>query len=171
MLRTVLATAAVIPLLMGCTVFAQAEDLNNMSPQQLSLIDTTCNTVMGLHHRDAYFLACEDSLSHSMARRDAAFRMVQGEDACDRQGLKPGSAALASCMLDSEQAGASAPVPQPVAFTDASTEAGKSYYDVTNGVKFQRERYSCAQLGLMPNSGLFGQCVASLEGALLPDPN
>lgn len=171
MIRTFLAIATAMPLMMGCAAFAQADDLNAMSPQQLSLINRTCNEVMGLHHRDAYFLACQDSLSHSMARRDAAFRMVASEDVCDHQGLKPGSAALASCMLDSEGRATAAPVPQPVAFTGTATEPGRSYYDVTNGVKFQRERYSCAQLGLMPNSGLFGQCVASLEGALLPDPN
>lgn len=171
MFRTLIATAAAIPLLMGCAAFAQADDLNDMNPAQLSLIDNTCRDVMGLHHRDAYFLACEDSLSHSMARRDAAFRMMASDDACSRQGLKPGSAALASCMLDNEHGAQSAPVPQPASFSGEGTEAGKSYYDVTNGVKFQRERYSCAQLGLMPNSGLFGQCVASLEGALLPDPN
>ena len=171
MLRTLLAAAAALPLLMGCTAIAQAEDLNIMTPQQLSLIDATCTNVMGLHHRDAYYLACQDSLAHSLARRDAAYRMAASDDACNRQGLKPGSAAQATCMLDSEHGAMSAPVPQPVSFSTEATEAGKSYYDVTNSVKFQRERYSCAQLGLMPNSGLFGQCVASLEGALLPDPN
>lgn len=171
MIRTFLACLTAAPMLMGCAVFAQAQDLNSMSPAQMSLIDATCTNVMGFHHRDAYFLACQDSLSHSMARRDAAFRMMASDDACGRQGLRPGSSALASCMLDGEGHASSAPVPQMVAFSGAGTEPGKSYYDVTNGVKFQRERYSCAQLGLMPNSGLFGQCVASLEGALLPDPN
>jgi hypothetical protein len=171
MLRTLLSVAAALPLLMGCSIIAQADDLNSMSPQQLSLIDATCTHVMGFRYHDAYYLACQDSLSHSLARRDAAYRMVASDDACSHQGLKPGSAALASCMLDHEGRADAAPVPQPVAFAGAGTEPGKSYYDVTNGVKFQRERYSCAQLGLVPNSGLFGQCVASLEGALLPDPN
>lgn len=171
MFRILLATTTALPLLMGCSVIAQADDLNNMSPAQLSLIDATCTHVMGFRQHDAYYLACQDSLSHSLARRDAAYRMVASDDACNRQGLKPGSAAQATCMLDGEHMAATAPVPQPVVFSTEATEAGKSYYDVTNGVKFQRERYSCAQLGLMPNSGLFGQCVAGLEGALLPDPN
>jgi hypothetical protein len=171
MIRTLLAIAAAAPLMMGCSGFAQAEDLNNMTPAQLSLIDATCTNVMGFKHRDAYYLACQDSLSHSLARRDAAYRMMASDDACISRGLKPGSAAQATCMLDGERAASMAPVPQPVAFSSEATQAGKSYYDVTNGVKFQRERYSCAQLGLMPNGGLFGQCVASLEGALLPDPN
>lgn len=171
MFRTLLAVAAAMPLMMGCAAFAQADDLTAMSPQQMSLIDATCGNVMGLHHRDAYFMACQDSLAHSLARRDAAFRMAAGEVACDHRGLQPGSAALASCMLDGENRQNAAAAPQPVSFPAVATEPGKSYYDVTNSVKFQRERYSCAQLGLMPNSGLFGQCVASLEGALLPDPN
>jgi hypothetical protein len=156
---------------MGCAVIAQADDLNDMSPAELSLIDATCTNVMGFRNHDAYFLACQDSLSHSLARRDAAYRMMASDDACSHQGLKPGSAALATCMLEGDHAASAPPAPQPVAFSTEATEAGRSYYDVNNGVKFQRERYSCAQLGLMPNGGLFGQCVASLEGALLPDPN
>src|ERR1700761_3913622 len=78
MFRTLLAAIAAIPLLMGCTAFAQAGDLGGMSPAQLSLIDGTCRDVMGLYHRDASFQACQDSLSHSLARRDAAFRMSAG---------------------------------------------------------------------------------------------
>ena len=92
-------------------------------------------------------------------------------DACNRQGLKPGSAAhwRPACWT-ANTARRRAVAAAVACLRTEATEAGKSYYDVTNGVKFQRERYSCAQLGLMPNSGLFGQCVASLEGALLPRP-
>jgi hypothetical protein len=50
-------------------------------------------------------------------------------------------------------------------------ENAKGYFDVSNSVHWRREQYSCAQLGLTPGTGAFGQCVASLEGALMPNQN
>lgn len=169
MVRTLLAIVTAAPLLLGCAVFAQAEDLNNMTPDEMSLINATCSNVMGLRKGEYQYSSCQDSLSHSLARRDAAYRMIASDDACTRHGLRPGTAVFATCMLEGEHGTSAPPALQPVAFSAEATEAGKSYFNVSNGVKFQRERYSCAQLGLMPNSGLFGECVASLEGELLPD--
>ena len=170
MVRTLLSAVAALPLLMGCTVFAQAEDLNDMSPAHMALINETCTKVMGLRPGESYFADCQDSLAHSLARRDAAYAMSAADDSCSHQGLAPGSSALATCMLDRQGAGA-APELHAVALNSDTIKPGKSYYDVTPTVKFQRERYSCAQIGLMPNGGLFGECVASLEGELLPDSN
>jgi hypothetical protein len=170
MVRTLLSLVIALPLLMGCSVFAQAEDLNNMSPAHMALINETCTKVMGLRPGESYFADCQDSLAHSLARRDAAYAMSAADDSCGRQGLVPGSSAFATCMLDRQGSGA-APELQAVALNSDTIKPGKSYYDVTPTVKFQRERYSCAQIGLMPNGGLFGECVASLEGELLPDPN
>jgi hypothetical protein len=172
MLRTLTAAAAALPLLMGCAAFAHADDAANMTPDQAQLVSATCTKVMGLRKGESYFAECQDSLAHSLARRVAAYGAAAGAEACRHQGLPEGSPALSTCVLDSQANGRMAPLAaQPVAFSTEATQAGKSYYDVTNDVKFQRERYSCAQLGLMPGSGLFGECVASLEGALLPDPN
>jgi len=83
---------------------------------------------------------------------------------------------LSACILNEENAQASrqtsaASQPVKLEYADASIQSGKSYYDVTPTIHWNRERYSCAQLGLMPGSGLFGECVASLDGALLPDQN
>lgn len=169
MLRPLLAVA-VLPLLMGCATFAQAQDLADRSPQEISLIKDTCARVMGLHPGESYFAECQDSLAHSLARRDMAYALSAADDACSRKGLAPGSAALATCMLERQPSGA-APALQPVALTSDAVQPGVSYYSVAPSVQFQRKRYACAQIGLMPSSGLFGECVASLEGALLPDPN
>lgn len=172
MLRTLLTVAAALPLLMGCAVFAQAQDLGGRSPQERGLIDATCTNVMGLRHGEAYFADCQDSLAHSLARRDAAFAMASADESCDRQGLKPGTSAFATCMLDHKGEGpAQPPALQPAAFDESAVQAGKSYYSVTPSIQWQRKRYACAQLGLTPERGLFGECVASLEGALLSDPN
>lgn len=168
MIRTVLAAAAAIPLLMGCALFAHAEDLGRMTPTQMGVINTVCAKVMGLRQGEVYYADCQDSLAHSLARRDAAYGTAAGEESCRGRGLAPGSAALATCMLDAHARGA-APTPQPVTFVSDAVEPGKSYYSVTPSVQFQRKRYACAQLGLTPGSGLFGECVASLEGALQQD--
>jgi len=162
--------AAVLPMLMGCAVMAQAQDLNARTPDERAAIDGACTKIMGLRQGEAQYLDCQDSLAHSVARRDEAYAMAAGADDCRTRGLVPGSAALATCMLDRQGRG-TAPALQPASYSSDAIEAGKSYFNVTPTVKFQRKRYACAQMGLAPNSGLFGECVASLEGALLSNPN
>ena len=169
--RSLLAIATLTPLLMGCAGLAHAQDLRNRSPDEVALIDGTCAKVMGLRQGEAYYLDCRDSLAHSLARRDSAYAMSAADDSCSRQGLKPGTSAFATCMLDRQPGAAGAPALQPAAFSADAVQAGKSYYSVTPSVQWQRKRYACAQLGLTPGSGLFGECVVSLEGALLPDSN
>jgi len=47
------------------------------------------------------------------------------------------------------------------------TEAGRSFYAASPSVRWSRERYACAQIGLLPGTAAFDQCVAGLYGALL----
>ena len=167
MLCKVLAGIALLPLLMGCGSFQQA-DIPSMSPQQVSLVDATCTQVMGLRKGEYYFAMCRESLANTLVARKEERDMVAAYKDCRQRGLKDGTAAFSTCMLDS---GASAPAAKPmtIAYTGTpATEPGKSFYAVPMRVQFQRERYSCAQLGLLPDSRAFGQCVADLEGALLP---
>jgi len=149
---------------------AHAQDLNSRSPDERATIDGACTKIMGLRQGEAQYLDCQDSLAHSVARRDEAYAMAANADDCRKRGLAPGPAALATCMLEGQGRGA-APAIQPAAYSSDMIEAGKGYFNVTPTVKFQRKRYACAQIGLIPNSGLFGECVASLEGALLSNPN
>lgn len=167
MLRPIFASAAAILLLTGCAVFAQAQDLESRSPQDATLIAATCTNVMGLKRGQEFYQDCQESLAHSLAQRDAAYAMAASGETCRALGLAPGSSALATCMLDKEGA-AAAPRLQPVALTSETVEPGRSYYTASARAQLQRQRYACAQLGLMPNSGLFGACVASLQGALQP---
>lgn len=173
MLRNILAAATLLTITMGCAPFSQADELS-MTPDQASLIDATCSNVMGLRKGEFYFGECKDSLAHSLARKVAAEASSRSYADCRHQGLPEGSAALSSCILNSEQPSmrrvSAAPQAVPVSFAGVSIESGKSYYSITPSVQWQRKRYACAQLGLMPNGGLFGECVASLEGALLPNP-
>lgn len=167
MLRPLLIAAAVVPVLMGCAAFAQTQDFGNRSPAEVALINATCHRVMGLRDGEEFYQDCQDSLAHMMARRDAAYAMAAGESTCLAQGLKPGSAALATCTLDRRSGAAGAPALQPVALSQ-SIEPGRSYYSVRAEVQIERQRHACAQLGLMPGSGLFGECVANLQGSLQP---
>jgi len=131
MVRKLLATATLLPLVFACAPFAQAYSL---SPDQLSFVDQTCLQVMGLKRGEAYFAGCRESLSQALTAKSAS---------------------------------------QPVAAAYASgdTEAGKSFYAVPPSVRWNRERYSCARLGLAPGSTPFGQCVAGLEVTFTPNPN
>jgi len=88
-------------------------------------------------------------------------------------GLKRGETQFAGCRESLSQALAAKNGSQPTAAAYASgdTEAGKSFYAVPPSVRWNRERYSCARLGLAPGSTPFGQCVAGLEDAFMPNPN
>lgn len=170
MLRKLIVSLTAAPLMMGCAVFAQAQDLNHMSAPQKEMISATCTQVMGLRQGEFYFNECQDSLAHTLAMRDAAYANMSAEDSCRAGGLAPGSAALATCMLD-RQSGAHAPfAPGKIAVSD-TIQPGKSYYNVSPTVQFERKRYACAQLGLTPGSGIFGECVTGLVGALMPNPS
>ena len=172
MLRTLLIPALVLPLTLGC---ASLEPVNaaDLSPGQASLINATCSRVMGLRQGEFYYAQCQDSLTHSLARKAAAEVSAMAADACRDRG-SVGSSAFAVCALNAEsragETGSRAALtPVDLSAADAVLQSSKKYYDVTPSVQFQRERYACAELGLVPGSGLFGTCVASLEGALSPN--
>jgi hypothetical protein len=170
MLRKLFVSAA-LPMLLGCAPLQQA-GANDLTPPQSSQIDAVCTAVMGLQPGEKYFADCQDSLMHSATRRNAAETMGAALNACRDKGLPQGSAALSVCMLDQKTNAAPrhiAAQPVSLAAANGALQSSKSYYDVTPAARWQRERYSCAQLGLMPGSGLFGECVASLDGELLPD--
>jgi hypothetical protein len=133
MVRKLLATATLLPLVFACAPFAQARDYS-LSPDQLSLVDQTCLQVMGLKRGEAQFAGCHESLSQALAARSES-------------------------------------QPTTIAYASGDTEAGKSFYAVPPSVRWNRERYSCVKLGLVPGSMPFGQCVAGLEDAFMPSPN
>lgn len=167
MLWRLLAGFALAPILFACAPFEQA-DIQSMSPQQVSLVEATCTQVMGLRKGEYYYSMCRESLANALAAEKSGQDMIAAYKVCRQRGLKEGSATFSTCMLDS---GASAPAPQPItiAYTPSpATRPGKSFYSVPPHVQFLREQYSCAQLGLVPGSGPFGECVAGLQGALQP---
>jgi hypothetical protein len=168
MLRNVLVCIALAPVLLACAPFGQT-DVQAMSPQQASLVDTTCTRVMGLEQGQYQFALCRESLANSLAARKQGQDMAAAYTDCRQRGLADGTAAFSTCMLQSN-APASASQTVQVSYTDApGTEPGKSFFSIPPHVQFQRERYACAQLGLLPGSGIFGHCVANLQTAMLPE--
>jgi len=171
MLRKLLAAAIFMPTAVVYAPLAQAQEYN-ISPEQVSLVDQTCLRVLGLKRGEAYFVGCQESLSHSLAARDEGHAMAIAYADCNHRGFVEGTAVFSTCMLEASKPVLATPQLLAIASTGgAETEAGKSFYEVAPHVQFNRERYACAQLGLLPGSSAFGQCVTSLQGAFLPDPN
>jgi hypothetical protein len=166
-----LALFAALLMVLSCAPFQQASANNGLNAEQSSLVDAACTNVMGLRPGESYFANCRETLARSLDRKSAAAAMVAAAADCRNNPM--GSAAMSVCMLDAQsKAGArQTAVSQPVnlAYAADTLKSGRSFYDVTPTTRWNRERYSCAQLGLMPDSGLFSQCAAGLEGAFLPD--
>jgi len=167
MVTKIVAIAILAPLAITCTPLA-AVSAPALNAGQTSLIKATCDQVMGLKPGSVYRSQCEDSLSRSLSRKIEAAAMAANYSACGNGGLSDGTSAFAACVLD-RQAESQSPVavaPVHLSYDATTPENAKSYFDVPPTVRWHREQYSCAQLGLVPISLAFGQCVASLDAAL-----
>jgi hypothetical protein len=171
MVRKLLTTLLIAPLMVACAPFA-ASAAPALSPEQASLVQATCDQVMGLAHGGVYRDECRESLSASLAKKLEAEGMAGSYVDCRGQGLNEGSPAFSACVLDRKSRPvAAAAQPASLSYDMRAPENAKGYFDVTNAVHWRREQYSCARLGLTPGTGAFGQCVASLDAALMPNPN
>jgi hypothetical protein len=169
MVRKILTAALFAPFMAACAPFA-ASATPVLNPEQVSLVQATCDRVMGLAHSGVYRDECRDSLSQSLARKMEAEGMAGAYGDCSRQGLGEGSAAFSTCVLDRQSQPRAARVQTVSLAYDANMpQNAKGYFDVNNSEHWRREQYSCAQLGLTPGTGAFGQCVASLDAALMPN--
>jgi hypothetical protein len=168
-LRAFLATAAFLPMVIAHAPMAQAFGI---STEQLSSVDQTCLEVLGLKRGETYFARCQESLSNALAVRNEGHAVAATYSDCKQRGLVDGTGAFSTCMLEDFTPASGAVERLAISSTGgAETEAGRSFYEVAPHVQWKRERYACAQLGLLPGSAPFGDCVASLQGAFLPDPN
>ena len=171
MVHRSLVAAILTPSIIACAPFA-ATPVPTLAPEQASLVQATCDRVMGLAQGGVYRDECRESLSETLARKAEAEGMAGAYGECRHQGLNEGSAAFSSCMLDREsRPHITAAQTVNLAYDANAPENAKSYFHVSNSVHWRREQYSCAQLGLTPGTGAFGQCVASLDAALMPLTN
>jgi hypothetical protein len=177
MLPRLVLISFLLPVLAACA--GSGATAAPLAPGQVSLIDATCAQVMGLRKGEYYYDECQESLSKSLAAKVESELNLQSYDDCRKQGLAEDSAALSACILtrqnafhDRTQMASAAPdrgTPVRLSYPADELKSGDSYYNVTPTVQWHREQYSCAQLGFLPGSRAFGQCVADLAAMLLPD--
>jgi len=158
----------------GCVAQSSA----SLAPQQAALVRATCEKIMRVGRSGVDMAACTESLADSVAARQEGYISAQSDRACSSQGLTPGSAEFATCVLDRKRHYQGAPALMAANGTaqltyDPGKDVGASqdYYDASFDTKRRREEYSCAQLGLDPDTGAFGQCVAGLDASLFNADN
>jgi hypothetical protein len=112
--------------------------------------------------------ACTDSLTATAAMISKAEVTQQARQACVAQGVTDRGAAMAMCVVDTRDRGAT-----PTLSIDRNViRAGaKSYTRMNFKERHQAEEQSCATLGLQPDSAGFQSCVASLDAALFDADN
>jgi len=151
---------------------AQAENELLASPEQTALARATCSNVMRIKQGFVPFDACVESLSGTLASHTQSEILTKSYQDCTSAGLKEESAELASCILDrrDDRAAARNKSPSSIALAGSSYAKNQSseisYASSNPEERRRKEEHSCAQLGLIPGSAGFGDCVARLDGAL-----
>lgn len=168
MVRKLLFAAAIIPALSACAMFpASAQQI---TPQQTAAVEATCTKVMRLHQGQSEFEACVSSLSDSVAYQVHAYYAANAYRDCAQTGLKRESPEFSRCVLDNEnsqrdghrQPGGATARLNASYITPADSDPD-DYFGTSNTMRHRREQYSCAQLGLEPDTGAFQSCVANLD--------
>jgi hypothetical protein len=150
----------------ACAPLEKDQD-NPPSNGQLSLVDQTCTQVMGINRGEVYFAICHDRLSDALGARDQGQAMAGIYADCRQRGLVTGTAAFSACLAEAPEHESAATKSIAVAYTGGrDTETGRSFYAVSPSVRWNRERYACTRIGLLPGTASFEQCVAGLYGAL-----
>jgi hypothetical protein len=170
--RITVATGAMLAMF-GCGSLAQAAGAAMIRTPNLSQVDITCSRIMGLKPGEAYYAACHESLSQSLAAQSENRALAAAYGQCHQLGMVSGSAAFSTCVLDKENAGEAAFTRALTVADSVSANAGadKSFYAMSPTVRWSRERYACAQMRLVPGSDDFRQCIDNLDEAFLPSQN
>jgi hypothetical protein len=95
----IIGTAAIVLLAAGNT-FANAAE----NPSRLASEQHACAVVLGLDQTGRRYDACIRSLERSLSQWDYARLVPTGRDTCAREGLPPGTAGFAICVVKAEQA-------------------------------------------------------------------
>jgi hypothetical protein len=146
----------------GCAPLAPYNP-DRLPPAQMSRIGDVCHAVMGLPvGLDAHYLACEESLSRSLAARREASALLAARQTCEARGLQ--SEALAQCEQSPPQPAAA----QTDQVFDAPLPASpvKSYFSASNVEINRREQEACIAIGEEPATWSLARCVADLTSTL-----
>jgi hypothetical protein len=148
----------------------------NITPQQVSSVEDICLKTMQLLPAGPEFGGCVSSLAQSLSDKVGRDMIVASYTGCARAGLSSGTPAFADCVLDRRRSSVTGIVhgdastgwqPRPDAgFRWADSNAGDSWSShafVSNRVHNRRMEGSCAQLGIVPASSAFRDCVSNLD--------
>lgn len=159
------ATLAVsVVALAGCASFSGPNNYG-LDESNGQLVRQTCTEIMGLR-TGPEFEACGGSLSATVRSLQDAALTAHADDACVQQGLQPGTAEQAKCVVMFRRStqrtllASTQPVPVPEA------QPWQSYFSMNESQQEERAELSCAQLGLHPASGRFWHCVSDLKYAV-----
>ena len=91
--------AAAIALLAAGNTFANAAE----NPSPLASEQHACAVVLGLDQSGRRYDACIGSLERSLSQWDYTRLVPTDRDACAQEGLQPGTAGFAVCVIRAEQ--------------------------------------------------------------------
>jgi len=151
---------------------AASSDIAHSRPSdQIAYARKLCSEVIGFHAGEVHFEGCVSSLADSIQSAGNEQAVTQARSRCFAQGLRPGSADLALCLLQAANAtpasGAWTPPNDPHAIDNKDNRA-MSAQDLTPspGAISDREQQACARLGFDPAFGDFASCVADLQSVV-----
>lgn len=130
-----------------------------------------CQMVIGVRPGEYHFNDCVSSLSDSLESARLARAVAKARNACFAKGLEVGSAALSSCLLQSENAKPAAFADQPgstslVVGLTSDLQTSEPYARASFDTVLRRERQACALTGFDPVSSGFADCVSNLQSTL-----
>jgi hypothetical protein len=164
--RMALKTTAPRALGRALAAFTAAASFAGSPALSASMSDTVagvCTRVVGLSPGEKHFVACVQSLSHSLQGLHRVEDATQARQACLARGYAPRSPGLAECELAALPGMTSAPGP---AGQTSVPGGSQSYFTVSKRTAYERDQLACARLGFEPAAGAFDDCVADLRAAL-----
>lgn len=142
--------------LIALTGVAQAETAgtNQLSAEQVSLVQQTCSATMRIPQGFVQYDACIESLSQTLIDREEIKKLARSYDACSSETLREGTPEFALCVLNQKNA------------LGASVSGFDTRHSFSESNAEQRrilEEHACAKLGLVPGQAAFGSCVSHLD--------
>lgn len=166
MFTRLIATAALATpafALLGCTSFPSTYGLDT---GRATMVRQTCSEIMGLRVGPEAE-ACGGSLADSVRVLQDASLTMQADRSCAQQGLAPGAAEHAKCVVKLRRASEAAPLFESNELANVpEAQPWQSYFSMSRTQQEERAELSCAQLGLHPASGGFWHCVSDLKFAI-----
>lgn len=148
--------------LLGCGSFPSNYGLDASSA---TMVRQTCNEIMGLR-TGPEFEACGGSLGSTVQAIQKAQLTMLADQSCTEQGLAPGSAEQAKCVVMFRRTAQIADVANTDVPEVPAAQPWQSYFSMNHVEQAERAELSCAQVGLHPATSGFWHCVNDLRHSI-----